>query len=225
VTTANILRVFTDANGNFGNFASIVFDEDRSIDNPERQAITRRLGHDETVFINGLSKAEVSIFNPQQEVNFAGHAMVGTAWLLARRSGRPVASMHCLGGDIRAWQDADITWIRAGLDMMPPWHHKQLVDATSVEAITPEQAAGMEHTMVWAWVNQKTGLIHARTFASDWGIPEAQGNGSGSMMLAAILHQDIEIKHGQGSIIFAKLAPNNCADIGGRVREESNVSL
>jgi len=72
---------------------------------------------------------------------------------------------------------------------------------------------------MWAWIDKTKGLIRARTFASDWEIPEAQGNGSGSMVLAAKLKRDIEIKHGEGSVIFAKPAPDGCADIGGRVNE------
>ena len=64
------------------------------------------------------------------------------------------------------------------------------------------------------------GLIHARTSAGDWGIPEAQGNGSGAMVLAAKLKQAVEIRHGEGSVIFAKPAPDGCANIGGRVTLE-----
>lgn len=69
--------------------------------------------------------------------------------------------------------------------------------------------------MVWAWINKPKGLIRARTFAADWDIPEAQGNGSGSMLLASSVGRPIQIKHGKGSVIFAKPAPNNRADIGG----------
>lgn len=60
----------------------------------------------------------------------------------------------------------------------------------------------------------------ARTFASDWDIPEAQGNGSGSMILAAKLGKALEIKHGEGSVIFTRLALDDYADIGGRVKME-----
>lgn len=76
--------------------------------------------------------------------------------------------------------------------------------------------------MAWAWIYEAKGLIRARTFADDWDIPEAQGNGSDAMVLAAQLKRDIEIKHGEGSVIFAKPAPNECADIGGRVVQQGS---
>jgi hypothetical protein len=37
------------------------------------------------------------------------------------------------------------------------------------------------------------------------------------MMLAGRLRRPIEIKHGEGAVIFAKPTPDDCADIGGRV--------
>ncbi|MGH9421068.1 MAG: PhzF family phenazine biosynthesis protein, partial [Thermoanaerobaculia bacterium] len=78
---------------------------------------------------------------------------------------------------------------------------------------------------VWAWIDERQGLIRARTFAPDWDIPEAQGNGSGSMVLAAIVDRVIEIKHGEGSVIFAKPAPDGSADIGGRVVEQQSIDV
>jgi len=224
-TELYLLRVFTDSAGSFGNSVSAILDEGKRISDTERQAITRKFGHDETVFVNDLTRADVSIFNPQKEVPFAGHAMVGTAWLLAKLSGKPVSVIRCLGGEIKVWQDGELTWIRASLGMMPPWHLLQLEDVDVIERITPEEARAMEHSMVWGWIDEAGGLIRARTFAGDWDIPEVEANGSGSMMLAAMLKRDIEIRHGKGSVIFAKPADNNCADIGGRVVEDSARSL
>jgi hypothetical protein len=120
-------------------------------------------------------------------------------------------------GDIAVSQDADITWVRASLEIMPPWKHKQLDSVEAVESITLDETRSWEHTMAWAWIDETIGLIKARTFAPDWEIPESEGNGSGSMLLAGILDRQIEIKHGQGSIIYAKPAPNNSAGLGGRV--------
>jgi len=40
------------------------------------------------------------------------------------------------------------------------------------------------------------------------------------MVLAAKLKQAVEIRHGEGSVIFAKPAPDGCANIGGRVTLE-----
>lgn len=126
--------------------------------------------------------------------------------------------MHSRDGKIKVWQDGELTWARADLSILPPWNHTQLESAQAVERISLDETKSIEHTIMWAWIDKSKGLIRARTFASDWDIPEAQGNGSGAMVLAAQLNRSIEIRHGQGAVIFAKPAPNKCADIGGRVR-------
>lgn len=72
--------------------------------------------------------------------------------------------------------------------------------------------------MVWAWADEKNGIIRSRTFLLDWGTLEDQGNGSGSMQLAKILNRKIEIHQGFGSIIFASPSDKNMVKVGGRVR-------
>jgi len=155
--------------------------------------------------------------HPQGEIGFAGVGVLATAWLLAKLRGKPTDKMQSRDGEITAWQDGDLTWVRGPLSIMPPWNYNQLDSADAVEQIKLENTKSWLHTMSWAWIDESKGLIRARTFATDWDIPEAQGNGSGSMVLAAKLGQPIEIRHGNGAVIFAKPAENDSADIGGRV--------
>ncbi|HEX7963955.1 MAG TPA: hypothetical protein VF466_05205 [Candidatus Saccharimonadales bacterium] len=216
---AHLLRVFADIEGNFGDAASVVIDEGRRIPDAERQAIARKLDTGETIFVNNLANADISVVHPQGEIGFAGVGMLGAAWLLAKLRGKPTEKMQGRDGEITVWQDNGLTWARASLAIMPPWNYKQLESAKAVERITLKETETLEHTMMWAWIDEAKGLIRARTFASDWDIPEAQGNGSGSMALAARLKREVEIKHGAGSVIFAKPAPGECADIGGQIVE------
>jgi len=218
-----IVKVFVDEHGQFGDLASIVFDTEHQLDAAARQKLTRRIGHTETVFVDDIANPRVSIFNPQQEVKFAGQPMVGAAWLLAEQSDTPFETIHCRGGAIRIWQADDLTWIQASLDMMPPWQFRQLSEPDEVEAFPAEQARALQHTVVWAWTDKPKGLIRARTFAPDWDIPEAESNGSGSMLLAANFQQKVEVKHGQGSIIYAEPASNNLVNVGGRVIAEKSL--
>jgi len=220
MTNTHFLRVFTDANGNFGDAASVVIDEGKHIPDTERQAMARELDTGETIFVNDLAKADISVIHPQGEIGFAGVGVLATAWLLAKLRGRPAENMLGRDGEITTRQENDLTWARASLAIMPPWNYKQLESAEAVERINLDDTKTLEHTMVWAWIDEAKGLIRARTFASDWDIPEAQGNGSGSMVLAAKLGRAIEIKHGKGSAIYAKPAANNWGDVGGRVVED-----
>lgn len=214
------IRVFVDENGEFGNSVGVILDEGKKIDPKERQQIATGLGFSESVFINNLSLGNVSIFNPREEVAFAGHAMVGTAWLISKLRNHPIDSLTCPGGSIKTWRDKDKTWIRASLGVMPSWQYEQLKNATEVECLSPAITLSKEHTFVWAWVDEMKGLIRARTFAPDWGIPEDEANGSGSMKLAAALGRSLEIVHGKGSIIYASPWKSDFAVLGGRVKEE-----
>lgn len=215
----HILHVFTDSNGNYGDLASVVIDEGCHIPEAERQTMAGKLNTGETIFVNDIVGANISVMHPQGEIDFAGVGVLATAWLLTKLRGKTTEHIQGRGGEITTWQDGDITWVRANLATMPPWQYKQVKDAEMVEHIKLEETVTMEHTMVWAWIDEAKGLIRARTFASDWDIPEAQGNGSGSMVLAARLNRSIEIRHGESAIIFAEPAPDGCADIGGRVAE------
>ena len=220
VSNTHFLRVFTNEQSKFGDLASVVVDEGRHISDAERQALTRELATSETAFINNVAGADISIMHYQGEVDFAGTVVLATSWLLAQLQGNPVATMHGRGGDIITWQEDGLVWVQAGLATMPPWHHKQVASIEEVEHLSADAMKTTEHTVVWAWIDEAKGLIRARTFANDWEIPEAQGNGSGSMMLAAQLKRCIEIKHGEGSVIYAKPGDNNQAAIGGRVVED-----
>ena len=215
--TEHLLRVFSDANGNFGDAASVVIDEGKHIPDAERQALARKFNTGETIFVNDLAKADISIVHPQGEIGFAGVGVLAVAWLLGKLLGTLTEKMQGRDGEILTWQDNGLTWARASLSIMPPWNYKQLENAEAVEQIELEDTKAWQHTMAWTWIDEAKGLIRARTFASDWDIPEAQGNGSGSMVLAARLKRGIEIRHGEGSVIYAKPAPDNSADIGGRV--------
>jgi predicted PhzF superfamily epimerase YddE/YHI9 len=224
-TDPHLLSVFTDGNGSFGDVASVIIDEGRHISDAERQAMAHKLNTGETIFVNDLASANISVMHPQGEIDFAGVGVLAAAWLLGKLRGKATEHIQGRGGKITTWQDDDITWVRASLTTMPPWQYKQLKNVEAVEQIKLGETTTLEHTMVWAWIDEAKGTIRARTFASDWDIPEAQGNGSGAMVLAARLNRSIEIIHAEGSVIFAKPAPNNCADIGGRVVEDQSISV
>ncbi|HSX05423.1 MAG TPA: hypothetical protein VLF69_03075 [Candidatus Saccharimonadales bacterium] len=215
----HMLRVFTDIDGRFGDMASIVVDEGRHIPDAERQALARKFNTGETIFINDLTTANISVVHPQGEIGFAGVGVLAAAWLLAKLRGKPTDKVQTRDGEIAAWQEDGLTWVRGPLSIMPPWNYKQLENAKAVERIKLEDTKDWQHAMAWAWVDEAKGLIRARTFAADWDIPEAQGNGSGSMVLAAKLGRAIEAHHGEGSVAYARPASDGLADIGGRVTE------
>ncbi len=214
----NILRAFVDEQGKYGNPTGIVLDPEQKLTSRDRQIIATSLHFTDTVFINSLDPINVSFFNPQQETKFAGDSLISTAYYIQHVLGQNIESIVCKGGQIKTWEDGDLTWIEASLSGTPGWQHQQLDSAEAIDNITSEAASRYEHTMVWAWIDEGKGLIRSRTFLPDWGTLEDQGNGSGAMQLAVKVGKKIEIHQGKGSVIYAEPSGKNFAKIGGRVR-------
>ena len=221
----HILRVFVNEETKFGNPVGIVLDEKQNLASRIRQTIASKLGFSETVFINDLEKGQVSIFNPIHEVKFAGHALVGTAYFINKFLNKKIKYLNCEAGQIQTWQVTGLTWIRASLTNTPSWQYSELKNTSSVDSISESQMLSFKHTVVWAWKDKDKGIIRARTFAPDWGIPEDEANGSGSMQLAAKLGRNLEIHHGKGSVIYTKPDSLDLSSVGGRVKRDSPQNI
>lgn len=227
MTEVHVVRVFTNKDGQYGSPAGVVMDEGATISPQRRQRIAKQLGFSETVFVNRLSPVEVSIYGLQGEVNFAGAPLLGTGWLLSKLRGDPLTSIACNGKEIRVLEEETLTWIVVDdLDGTPPWHHKHLKTYQEIEQLSVKDKPFQEHTYAWAWINENTPVaqIRARTFASDWGIPEEEANGSGSMQLANSLGRSLEIIHGKGSLIRATVGVTGIA-IGGWMKEDPMITV
>ena len=85
----DVVRVFTDEDGGFGNELGIVESSERTRD--REQQLAAALGFSETVFVDDVTeaRARIRIFTPAGELPFAGHPSVGVAWWFAQR-GIPV---------------------------------------------------------------------------------------------------------------------------------------
>jgi predicted PhzF superfamily epimerase YddE/YHI9 len=214
-----MLDVFINDKGEYGNPASLILDENRELDAAKRLQITKDIGHDETVFVNNLTNGDVSIYHAYGEINFAGNVMVGAAWQLSKLKDQTTFTVHCQDLDIAARINGDTAWIQASeAQYMRSWEIQQLGSSEEIERINVADTAGWKARLVWAWINEKDGTVRARTFASDKGIPEVLGNGSGSMMLAARLNRSLRITHGEGCVIYARPIANGLIELGGRVR-------
>jgi len=223
----HVVRVFTSKNGQYGSPAGVIIDEGSHISPQERQSIATQLGFSETVFVNRKSPAKVSIYGLQNEVNFAGAPLLGTAWLLSKQQGSLIEEITCNDKQIKVLEEDTLTWIIVDdLVGTPPWHHEQLKTYQEVEALSVDDEPYKEHTYAWAWVDSSPRIarVRARTFAPDWDIPEEEANGSGSMQLAHKLGRNLEIIHGKGSLIRASVGSTGIA-IGGWVKEDPKITI
>ena len=93
--TGNQLAVFTDARG---------------LDDATMQALALEIGFSETVFVLPPEQggtARMRIFNPQEEMRFAGHPVLGTAFVLAAPLQRGVIELETGAGIVPVTLERD----------------------------------------------------------------------------------------------------------------------
>jgi predicted PhzF superfamily epimerase YddE/YHI9 len=208
MTAVRVLRVFTDQAGESGNPLGVVRDA-AELTRERRQAIASELGYSETVFVDGA--AHVQIFTPAAELPFAGHPMVGSAWLLDE----PV--LHVMAGDVRTRVQGDRAWVLARAAWCPRFERRQLASPAEVDAF-PAPAAGS--LQVWAFTDEPRGHIRARVFAPDLGVPEDPATGSATVALCDALGRAITVDQGPHCLIEARPLDDGVIELGGRVADD-----
>jgi predicted PhzF superfamily epimerase YddE/YHI9 len=213
VPDLHVLRVFTTAEGAAGN-ALGVFAHVGAVEPAVRQATAARLGYSETVFVSDAARGELQIHTPAVELPFAGHPLVGSAWLLADLDVlRPPA------GPVGARRDRERVWIDAEPAQAPAWDLRALPSAAAVDALAgaPDDAV---HLCCWAWEDERGGEVRSRVFAPAYGVPEDPATGSASVVLCALLGRALHIRQGPPSSVSeieTRPLAGGRVELGGRV--------
>jgi len=61
------------------------------------------------------------------------------------------------------------------------------------------------------------GVVRARVFVPEEGIPEDEATGAAALRLCAELGRAIEIRQGKGSLLHARPGTDGTVEVGGRV--------
>lgn len=225
-----VLRVFTDARGEFGNPLGVI--DAATVDPADRQRVATELGYSETVFVDlpepGAASAHMRIFTPVAELPFAGHPTVGTAWWLKQR-GTPVRTLHVPAGLVQVEylpeDDGEWTVISARSDWAPDMAIYHLESAEQVLAAdTADYTDDVEHYL-WAWTDEGRGALRSRMFAPHLGIAEDEATGAAAVRMTDHLSRDLLITQGRGSEIRTWWDPAGWVKIAGRVVADAGVRL
>ncbi len=208
----HVLRVFVGDGGAGGNPLAVFLDGGE-VPEGERQGVAADLGFSETVFVEDPDQGRLRIFTPKEELPFAGHPLVGTAWLLASE-GFEVPALRPPAGEVLVRTEDGLTFICGKPEWAPPFEHIELGSPCEVEARAgPPEAPPPPG--VWAWEDEEAGYVHARVFPVRLGIDEDEATGAHAVRLAARLKREITIRQGEGSLIFADPRPDETVEIGG----------
>jgi predicted PhzF superfamily epimerase YddE/YHI9 len=211
--------VFVDEKGERGDPLTVIIDSKNTLDEMKRMELARGFGNAETAFIESLQPARVRFYNPAAgEVSFAGQPMIGTAHILAELTSSTTSLITCSAGEVSTWKEDGITWTAKNTLGLPGWKFEQFASVEDINVVKTVQTTSWSHKVIWAWENEALGEIRMRTFAPDWGITEAESNGSGAMLLAAQLGRHLEIRHGHGSVLYAQPLEDGLIALGGRCR-------
>ncbi len=209
----HVLRVFVGDVGAGGNPLGVFLDGGE-VPEGERQGVAADLGFSETVFVEDPGQGRLRIFTLKEELPFAGHPLVGTAWLLASE-GFEVPALRPPAGEVLVRVEGDITFISGRPEWAPPFEHIELGSSAEVETLAGSPD-GHDLAGVWAWEDEEAGYVRARVFPVRLGIEEDEATGAHAVRLAAWLRRTIVIRQGEGSLIFAEPQPDGSVEIGGR---------
>ena len=124
----HIVDVFADR-AYAGNPLAVVLDDDFTDD--ERRLVAAEMNFSETTFARSVPEADgahtTRIYTPSQELAFAGHPLLGTAWVLRHVAARPSPTVRLALriGPITVdfepdGEGADVAWFRApSIDLGP----------------------------------------------------------------------------------------------------------
>ena len=152
-----IVDVFTDR-AFAGNPLAVVLDAD-DLDTAQLQALAREFNLSETAFPMGSAEADyrVRIFTPGQELPFAGHPSIGTAWVLADLGRIPAGPVRqeCGAGILPLEVDGDGATLTGGtpsagepLDPAPLLAAAGLTSADLADVPPRNASAGLEWTIL-----------------------------------------------------------------------------
>lgn len=116
------LRVFTTL-GEGGNLLAVVLGTE-GLDESQMARAAEEIAFSETVFVEFDEEREqprARIFTPKGEIAFAGHPLIGVAWLIDEiMPERETDRIETFSGVVEAWRDGSMGWIRTAMPPITP---------------------------------------------------------------------------------------------------------
>lgn len=168
----HVLRVFTDAEGRFGNFLGAFLDTEGWSDE-FCQSRAFDLGFSETVFIDDIATGRIRIFTPKVKLGFAGHPTVGAAWLIDHL-GHEIHTLQCDVGTIYTVA----TQLGATVLADPAWCPAiTLHQEPSPEVVDSYVPWDESEEYAWAWIDERPVRSVPARSSGGWAFPRMRPPG------------------------------------------------
>ena len=214
MSTLHVLKVFAGPDGRGGNLLGVFLDGG-AFAAGQRQSVATHLNYSETVFVDDTATGALQIFTPAAELPFAGHPLVGTAWLL-KQEGHAVDALRPPAGVVPVRVDGDTTWIRGRPEWSPAMAFIRYDSPAEINALqgAPD---GIGFAYCWAWEDEPDGRVRVRVFVPEHNIHEDEATGSGAVAFAAHISRAVTINQGVGSLLLTRLHDDGSVSVGGEV--------
>ena len=208
----HVVRVFT-REGAGGNYLGVVNDVSGLTD-AAMQEVATDLGFSETVFADwrdDARPAQLRIFTPAAEIPFAGHPLVGTAWVYAMVGPGGPGVMECPAGVVTYRMDGAVMWVDAPISVdvaeaaettdrivaagypvpVRTWRVRLpqeylVAEVADDDAVAAAEASPTSDEEIYLF-HRRGDRVHARFFAPTYGVPEDPATGSAAVALAHAL--------------------------------------
>jgi predicted PhzF superfamily epimerase YddE/YHI9 len=225
-TEANVLRVFTDAHGKFGNLLGVI--SAGAVPATDRQRVAAEFGYSDTIFLDdptpGFGSVRAEIFTPALDLLLAGHPAVGAAWW-PRERGKPIRSLQFRAGVVEIRYVGDLVTAEVFAEWTPEFTLHELSSPRDVIDVGPDDHVdGLSHYL-WAWIDKWAGHIRSRALAPELGLGEDEATGAGAIRITEHLGRDLIITQGKGSVIYTFSSTRGWVAIGGRVLHEGRTRI
>jgi predicted PhzF superfamily epimerase YddE/YHI9 len=164
----------------------------------------------------GASTADARIYTPATELPFAGHPTVGASWWLRDR-GTPVNTLQVPAGIVQVTYEDDLTAVSARAEWAPEFAIYDLESTDELLAADPDAYPDDVENYLWTWSDRDQGVLRARMFAANLGVPEDEATGAAAVRITDYLSRDLTIVQGKGSVIHTRWSPEGWVRIAGRV--------
>ena len=223
--SCRVVRVFT-RDGVGGNHLGVI-DDLSGLGDESMQEIAADLGFSETIFADWSDHqrpARVRIFTPAAELAFAGHPLVGAAWVRHHFVAAGPGELECGAGVVRYRVEGDSVWVEASVpvvvdDVLPdpgsvaalgfarplrcwtvrlpiPYLLAEMAADADVASARPDPDL-LADTQLYLF-HRTPRYVHARFFAPSLGVVEDPATGSAAVALAHALSAAGE---GQGDLV------------------------
>jgi predicted PhzF superfamily epimerase YddE/YHI9 len=216
----DILRVFTGSDARGGNPLGVILDGP-SVPEAERQSVAAALGFSETVFVDPGDR--IAIYTPTVELPFAGHPLVGAAWLILQTR-EELTALHPPAGQVTVRRDGEEVLITGRPEWAPQYVQLRYPTPADVDAL-PSAPEGHDLVTAWSWIDEPAGIVRARVFPIGIGIPEDEATGANAVIMGAALGRPLTILQGEGSRIRATPDARGGVEIGGLVAHVEQRTL